>query len=407
MNRLNDPSWHEKGDLWDEAGKPPPAKPPVDEESSDGHPGRSDTGRDDQDASGNRSADAVPEQKPEKGSLFGDRPSEDRKRKTPDRSDAEGASSPPGGGAPDADSGSGGIAGDDSVGETADELEGRTLTPPSPEVAGILSATMGQGGTVPLVRPAIMEIRNLRKKFGTNVVLDGVSLRFPEKQCTVILGPSGTGKSVLIKLMVGLIEPDGGEVYFAGERVDRLRGRGLNAFRRKVGFLFQLSALFDSMTVLNNVMFPLVEHTDWKRERMKERCLEVLDLVGLADQGEKMPADLSGGQKKRVALARAIVLDPEIVFYDEPTTGLDPIRSALINELIDSLGRRLGMTSVVVTHDMASARRIADRMVMLYDGKVVAEDDADAFLSLSDDRVKRFIEGRADEEELRAIRQDA
>lgn len=246
----------------------------------------------------------------------------------------------------------------------------------------------------------IIRLVDLHKSFGPLRVLDGVSLDLKRGQRTVIMGPSGTGKSVLLKHIVGLLKPDRGEVYFHDQRIDTLDEHALVKVRKKMGFLFQMGALFDSMTVYDNIAFPLVEHTVLGPEERAQKCRSVLAMVGLQGFEEKMPADLSGGQRKRVALARAIVLEPEVVLYDEPTTGLDPIRADVINELIIQLSQRLGITSVVVTHDMASANRIADRMVMLYDGRVIADGNPEAFRHSPSDVVQRFISGKADQEDL-------
>ena len=250
----------------------------------------------------------------------------------------------------------------------------------------------------------IIRLADVHKAFDRLVVLNGVSLELKRGQTTVIIGPSGTGKSVLLKHIIGLLKPDRGEVHFDGRRVDRLNEAELVEIRRRMGILFQMGALFDSMTVQQNVTFPLVEHTRLSPRQRTERCAAVLRQVGLDGIEDNMPAQLSGGQRKRVALARAVVLQPQVVLYDEPTTGLDPIRADLINELIISLARRTGITSVVVTHDMASAIKIADRIVMLYDGRIVADADAATFSNLNDDLVQRFIHGRADREELQRIR---
>lgn len=250
----------------------------------------------------------------------------------------------------------------------------------------------------------MVRLVNLHKSFGKLHVLAGVNLDIPRGKTTVILGPSGTGKSVLLKLITGLLPPDQGEVWFDGMRVDQADEEQIIAIRKRIGFLFQMSALFDSMTVGQNVCFPLVEHTKLTHEQQAQRCDHVLRMVGLGGIESKMPAELSGGQRKRVALARAIVLEPELVLYDEPTTGLDPIRSDVINELILSLRKRTGVTGIVVTHDMASARKIADRLVMLYDGKILASGEPQVFLNDPDPTLQRFIQGRADDEELRLIR---
>ncbi len=251
---------------------------------------------------------------------------------------------------------------------------------------------------------AVLRLVDVHKAFGALKVLRGINLDIQRGRTTVILGPSGTGKSVLLKHIVGLIKPDVGEVWFQGKRIDELGEKQLVAVRKKIGFLFQMGALFDSMNVAENICFPLVQHSDIGRDQRQERLEKVLRIVGLEGIGEKMPGDLSGGQKKRVALARAIVLEPEVVLYDEPTTGLDPIRGDVINELILSLRKAMGITNVVVTHDMQSAMKIADRLVMLYDGKVVADGTPDDFINSEDDLVQRFIKGKADQQDLDLIR---
>ena len=251
----------------------------------------------------------------------------------------------------------------------------------------------------------ILRLQDVHVSFGSQHVLRGVDLNLVRGQATVIVGPSGTGKSVLLKNIVGLIKPQRGAVFFENQRVDQSDEVGLVALRKKIGFLFQMGALFDSMNVQGNVCFPLVQHTAMSAQERQERCETVLRTVGLGGIGHKMPADLSGGQRKRVALARAIVLEPKVVLYDEPTTGLDPIRSDVINELILTLGQKLGITSVVVTHDMVSANKIADRMVMLYDGRVIADDTPAAFRRSSHEIVQRFIHGQADKQDLDRIHQ--
>lgn len=250
----------------------------------------------------------------------------------------------------------------------------------------------------------IVRLEGVSKSFGTLRVLDEVDLDFYRGQITVVIGPSGAGKSVLLKHIAGLIQPDRGAVYFEDQRIDALREAERGPLRRKIGFLFQMGALFDSMNVRDNVCFPLVQHARLTSQQLRRRCAEALGMVGLSGIEAKMPSDLSGGQRKRVALARAVILEPRVVLYDEPTTGLDPIRSDVINELIISLSRRLCITSVVVTHDMASANKIADRMVMLYDAKIIADASPKAFRELDNPVVQRFIKGRADEAELALIR---
>jgi len=250
----------------------------------------------------------------------------------------------------------------------------------------------------------IIRLCEVHKSFDGVDVLRGVSLDLRPGATTVILGPSGTGKSVLLKHIIGLLKPDQGEVYFKQFRIDRLDEKQLVEVRRRMGILFQMGALFDSMTVEQNVTFPLVEHTRMSPSDRADRCKRVLKIVGLQGIEKSMPADLSGGQRKRVALARAVVLEPQVVLYDEPTTGLDPIRADVINELIISLARRTGITSIVVTHDIASATKIADRMVMLYDGHIVADAEPKVFLEIKNELVQRFIHGQADREDIESIR---
>jgi phospholipid/cholesterol/gamma-HCH transport system ATP-binding protein len=253
----------------------------------------------------------------------------------------------------------------------------------------------------------IIELRGLKKRFGRLIVLDGVSLRLHRAQTTVVIGESGTGKSVLLKHLIGLLKPDAGEVYFDGHRVDRLRPKEWVKVRRRFGMLFQGAALFDSMTAVANVEFPILEHRSLRPDQAREIAMEKLRMVGLEDFAEKKPAQLSGGQRKRVGLARAIAMDPEVIFYDEPTTGLDPIRADVINELILKLQRELNVTGVVVTHDMASAYKVADRIVMLYQGKFIADGTPDEIRNSTDERVRRFVEGRADEDELASLRAES
>jgi phospholipid/cholesterol/gamma-HCH transport system ATP-binding protein len=254
--------------------------------------------------------------------------------------------------------------------------------------------------------PAHIRLVDVYKSFGPLMVLAGVSLAIRERESVVILGPSGTGKSVLLKHIVGLLCPDKGEVYFREQRVDHLKERELEPIRKRFGFLFQGSALFDSMTVLENVAFPLREHGGFSESEVREKVAMKLAMVGLDGTQGKMPGELSGGMRKRVGLARAIALDPEVVLYDEPTTGLDPIRSDVINELILKLNDELHVTSVVVTHDMASAFKVADRMVMLSNGKVIAEGKPDEFRHSTNAEVQRFVQGKASPEELEALHQE-
>jgi phospholipid/cholesterol/gamma-HCH transport system ATP-binding protein len=250
----------------------------------------------------------------------------------------------------------------------------------------------------------LVQLNNLHKRFGKLVVLDGVDMVVEEGETLVILGASGSGKSVLIKHIVGLLKPDQGEVWFDGVRIDKLKDRDLMEIRTKMGFLFQMGALFDSLTNLQNVAFPLIEHTKLPAEEIQARAQKMLERVGLPDVGAKMPSEVSGGQRKRVALARAIVMEPKIVLYDEPTTGLDPIRSDAISELILKLQRELQVTAIVVTHDIANALKVADRLVMLHHGKLIFNGTAEEIESTEDETVQRFVKGEADEEELAGLR---
>jgi phospholipid/cholesterol/gamma-HCH transport system ATP-binding protein len=224
-------------------------------------------------------------------------------------------------------------------------------------------------------------------------------------QCVVIIGASGSGKSVILKHIVGLLRPDTGEVFFKSQRIDKLTERNIMEIRKHFGFLFQMGALFDSLNVFDNVAFPLVEHTKKSPEEVGRIVAEKLAMVGLPDVGKKMPSELSGGQKKRIALARAIALDPEVILYDEPTTGLDPIRSDVINELIVKLQKQLKVTSVVVTHDMASAFKVGDRIVMLHEGKFIFDGTPKQVQETDNKIVKRFVLGEASDEELEAVRE--
>ena len=247
-------------------------------------------------------------------------------------------------------------------------------------------------------------MRRITKGFNGTVVLDAVSLDIARGQTTAVIGPSGCGKTVCLKLMVGLLRPDSGTVAFDGRDITRLPERRLVDVRRRVGFLFQSGALFDSMTVAENIQFPLIEHGTHDRTKLRDRCREVLQLVGLDGMQQRHPEHLSGGQRKRVALARAIALNPDVIMYDEPTTGLDPVRADLINELILKLHGELHATAVVVTHDMKSATKVADRIVMLYKGHILADTTPDGLANVTDETVCRFVEGRATREELDELR---
>lgn len=251
----------------------------------------------------------------------------------------------------------------------------------------------------------VIVVKNLVKKFSTELVLDNISLAAEVGKTTVIIGPSGCGKTVLMKHMIVLERPTAGEVYFQGRRIDDLNERELGKVRTQYGFLFQGSALFDSLSVYENITFPIRQHhkiTDWKG--LDELVKHKLAMVGMDGYQTHYPASLSGGQKKRVALARAIAMNPHVILYDEPTTGLDPIRSDIINELILKLQKELDVTSVVVTHDMKSAYKIGDRIIMLHEGKIVADGDADHIRNHPHPAVQQFIHGKVSEEDLAALR---
>jgi phospholipid/cholesterol/gamma-HCH transport system ATP-binding protein len=251
----------------------------------------------------------------------------------------------------------------------------------------------------------VIVVKDLVKKFDSALVLDGISLAAEEGKTTVVIGPSGCGKTVLMKHMIVLERPNAGRVYFKGRRIDDLGEHELEKVRTQYGFLFQGGALFDSLNVYENIIFPIRQHhkiTAWKV--IDELVKNKLAMVGMDGFQNQYPANLSGGQKKRVALARAIAMNPHVILYDEPTTGLDPIRSDIINELILKLQRELDVTSVVVTHDMESAYKIGDRIVMLHEGKIVADGDADHIRNHPHPAVQQFIHGKVGEEDLAALR---
>jgi phospholipid/cholesterol/gamma-HCH transport system ATP-binding protein len=256
----------------------------------------------------------------------------------------------------------------------------------------------GEPSSLPIIR-----LVNLYKSFGRARVLRGLSLDISTGKTTVIMGPSGCGKSVLLKHIVGLLRPDSGEVWFQDTRIDTLSEPKLVPIRRQIGFLFQQGALFDSMSVRQNVEFPLLEHTRLNAQERDRRVRKVLEMVGLSDMIDKMPANISGGQRKRVALARAIILEPKVILYDEPTTGLDPIRADVINKLIIKLQRQLQITSVVVTHDLGSAFQVADVTVMLHEGKVAHQGAPEQLRTSTNPVVQRFLRGEASESEMAAI----
>src|SRR4051812_42634625 len=240
--------------------------------------------------------------------------------------------------------------------------------------------------------PAI-QVLDVVKRYGKRTVLDHIRLDVFKGETLVILGGSGSGKSTLLRLMIGNVKPDGGDINSLGKSIARMSAPELAAYRKNIGVLFQSGALFNSMSVADNVALPLREHTDLPEETIDIMVKIKLELVGLREHAEKMPAELSGGMKKRAGLARAITLDPQILFYDEPSAGLDPVTSAEIDQLIDDLNKKLGVTSVVVTHEMDSAFRIADRMVLLNRGKFVVSGTPEEMKNSQDPLVRQFIFG--------------
>ena len=237
----------------------------------------------------------------------------------------------------------------------------------------------------------MIKIKNVSKFFGEKAALKNINLEVATGETLAIIGGSGSGKSTLLRLMIGLIKPSEGEIWIGDDEISRLDEDALTKIRLRMGMVFQYSALFDSMTVGDNVAFGLVEHTDFSEEKISEIVRNKLHQVGLDGVENLMPNELSGGMKKRVSLARAIAFEPEIIFYDEPSSGLDPIMTNKIDELIISTQHSMKVTSVVVTHDMVSACRIADRIAMIYEGELIAVDSVEKFKKIQDPRVKEFF----------------
>jgi len=242
----------------------------------------------------------------------------------------------------------------------------------------------------------MIRVIDVHKSFGQKEVLRGVNLNVEKGETMVVIGQSGSGKSVLIKHLIGLLKPDSGEIYVDGVEISRLNDDALMKVTRKFGMLFQGAALFDSMTVAENVRFGLERYTRLGEDEMRKRVAESLALVGLSEAECLMPHELSGGMKKRVGLARAIAYRPEIMLYDEPSTGIDPIRADAINDLINKLKCDLGITSVVITHDMVSSYKIADRIAMLYDGKIIEVGTPEEIRGSQNAIIQQFIHGQAD-----------
>jgi len=239
-------------------------------------------------------------------------------------------------------------------------------------------------------------IRNIVKRYGTRLILNGVSFTAEDKKITYILGTSGSGKSTLLKTMIGAIKPDAGEVLFGDADVAKLTGRELDPYRKKIGMLFQQGALLSYLTVAENIALPMREHTTLDENIIKIMVKMKLEMVGLRDFEDLFPAQLSGGMQKRVALARALALDPAIIFFDEPTSGLDPIVASVITKLISDLNRLMGITCIVVTHAVEEALKTADKIVILYMGKVLAEGTPQEIRQSTDPLVQQFITGSPD-----------
>jgi phospholipid/cholesterol/gamma-HCH transport system ATP-binding protein len=242
----------------------------------------------------------------------------------------------------------------------------------------------------------MIKLVDLHKSFRTQKVLDGLDLEIEKGKTTVIIGRSGGGKSVLLKHIIGLIRPDSGEVLIDGKDISRMGDRDLNEIRKKFGMLFQEAALFDSMTVGENVAFPLREHTRMKEEEIRRTVADRLHAVGLTGVEEKMPSELSGGMRKRVGLARAIAMQPQIVLFDEPTTGLDPVMTEAINRLIIETQKNFDLTCVVISHDIQSIFTVGHRIAMLYEGKIIAYGTPDELKASRNPVIVQFLAGSID-----------
>lgn len=237
----------------------------------------------------------------------------------------------------------------------------------------------------------LVEIKNLSKRFGDLQVLDKVSINIKEGENAVVFGRSGTGKSVLLKCMIGLLEADEGEIIIDGKKILELKPNELNDVRKEIGFLFQGSALYDSMSVRENLEFPLIRNFNFSPKEREEKVKDVLDKVSLSESIDKMPAELSGGMKKRIGLARTIITEPKLILYDEPTTGLDPITVKEISNLILSLQKEIQTTSIIVTHDLICAQIISDRSIVLNEGKIIFEGSLEELTSKDDPFLKDFF----------------
>jgi len=242
-------------------------------------------------------------------------------------------------------------------------------------------------------KEVVISISKLYKSFGENNVLQGVDLELFKGENLVVLGRSGTGKSVLIKIIVGLLKPDSGTVKVFGKDVNKLNKKELMELRLKIGFLFQHSALYDSMTIKENLEFPLVRNKrNITRKEIDESVKDVLEAVGLSDTINQLPSELSGGQQKRIGLARTLIMKPEIIFYDEPTTGLDPLTSGEINDLINEVQEKYKTSSIIITHDLTCAKDTGDRIFMMMNGKFIRHGDFEEVFDTSDERIKGFFD---------------
>ena len=237
----------------------------------------------------------------------------------------------------------------------------------------------------------MINVQSLYKQFNGQVVLFDINLQVDEGEILVILGESGSGKSVFLQHLIGLLKPDKGSIFIDGQDITKLPERKLLGLRKEIGYLFQEGALYDFMTVFENVAFPLVEHAQLTREEIEKKVNELLDMIGLQGAGAKYPAELSGGMKKRAALARSVILGSKILFCDEPTSGLDPIRSRDISDLIKNISRKLSCTTVVTSHDIENSFRIADRLVLFRQGRIVAQGTPQELKNMQDVFVKEFL----------------
>jgi phospholipid/cholesterol/gamma-HCH transport system ATP-binding protein len=239
----------------------------------------------------------------------------------------------------------------------------------------------------------MIEIVNIRKGFGKQQVLNGLTLRIPNKELVAVIGQSGGGKSVLLKNLIGIIRPDEGKILIEGVDITRVRGKELDRVREKFGVVFQEGALFDSLTVYENVAFPLREKTRIGKDEIDARVVQALEDVGLREMGNKYPAEISGGMKRRVALARALITEPKIVLFDEPTTGLDPIISSSIHKLITKTHKKYGFTGLIISHEIPEIFEVADKIAMLYNGTIIETGPPEEFRHSDNPYVRQFVSG--------------